>query len=151
MSRRALIGWVLAAAILAALVVHERQSRPKHAPAPTPGQTTAKTYQQLAAANYRTLTRKQSARLFRFATAFRSCMAGRGIELTAPAAEVTKIVLRVAAKPIPQTIPEATVACGDRLGGPPPGSALQTPSWQSGVLVLYLPKRCLLDPDVTTG
>jgi hypothetical protein len=149
MSRRALIGWVLAAAILAALVVHERQSRPKHAPAPE--QTTAKTYQQLAAANYRTLTRKQSARLFRFATAFRSCMAGRGIELTAPAAEVTKIVVRVATKPIPQTIQEATVGCGARLGGPPPGSALQTPSWQSGVLVLYLPKRCLLDPDVTTG
>jgi hypothetical protein len=149
MSRRALIGWVLAAAILAALVVHERQSRPKHAP--VPAQTTAKTYQQLAAANYRTLTRKQSARLFRFATAFRSCMAGRGIELTAPVAEVTKIVLRVATKPIPQTIPEATVACGDRLGGPPPGSALQTPRWQSGVLVLYLPKRCLLDPDVTSG
>ena len=149
MSRRALIGWVLAAAILAALVVHERQSRPKHAPAPA--RTAAKTYQQLAAANYRPLTRKQSARLLHFATAFRSCMAGRGVELTAPDAQATKVVIRVTTEPIPRSIRTATVACGDRLGGPPAGSALQTPRWDSGLLVLYLPKQCLLDPTVTSG
>jgi hypothetical protein len=146
MSRGALIGWVLAAAILAALVVHERQSRPRQAPAPRP--SAAKTYRQLAAANYRTLTPKQSARLLRFAKAFRSCMAGRGIELTAPDPEATKIVLRVATKPIPAELGTAVVACGDRLGGPPPGSSLQTPRWQSGLLVLFLPKQCLLDPTV---
>jgi hypothetical protein len=109
MSRRVLIGWVLAAAILAALVVHERQTRPKHAPAPV--RTAAKTYQQLVAVNYRTLT----------------------------------------PKPIPPTIRKATATCGDRLGGPPPGSSLQTTRWHSGLLVLYLPKQCLLDPTVTSG
>jgi hypothetical protein len=140
---------VLAAAILAALVVHERQARPRHAPVPV--RTAAKSYQQLAAANYRTLTRKQSARLLQFATAFRSCMAGRGIELTAPDPQATKIVLRVTTKPIPPSIRTGTVACGDRLGGPPAGSALQTPRWDSGLLVLYLPKQCLLDPTVTNG
>jgi hypothetical protein len=148
-SRRALIGWVLAAAILAALVVHERQSRPKHAPAPV--RTAATTYQRLVAANYRTLTPKQTARLLHFATAFRSCMAGRGIDLTIPEPQATKIVFRVMTKPIPPSIRTATVGCGDQLGGPPAGSALQTPRWQSCLLVLYLPKQCLLDPSVTSG
>jgi hypothetical protein len=149
MSRRALIGWVLAAAILATLVVHERQSRPTRAPAPVPA--VAKTYAQLAAANYRTLNRAQSRRLVEFATAFRSCMDDRGIEITPPKAEVTKIVMRVETTPITAAIRASTIACGDSLGGPPTGSALQTPRGHPGLLVLYLPKQCLLDPTVTSG
>jgi hypothetical protein len=149
MSRGAPIAGVLVALILAALVVHERQARENHAP--TPPATAAKTYQQLAGANYRTLTPKQSTRLLRFATAFRSCMAGRGVELTAPEPHPTKILLHVTTKPIPATIGQSTVACGDLLGGPPPNSSLQTPGWQTGLIVLYLPKQCLLDPTVTSG
>src|SRR5207248_9568040 len=135
--------------ILAALAVRERQVRPKYAPA-LPA-TTTKTYRQLAAANYRTLTPKQSTRLLRFASAFRSCMAGRGIDFVAPEPHPTKIVLRVATKPNPDALGVSTVACGDRLGGPPPNSSLQTQNWRSGVIVLYLPKQCLLDPTVTSG
>jgi hypothetical protein len=149
MARRTLIVGVVVAVVLAAMVVRERQARPKHAPA-LPA-TAARRYQQLAAANHRTLTRKQSARLLRFASAFRSCMAGRGIDFAAPEPQATKIVLRVATRPIPATIGASTVACGERLGGPPPDSSLQTPNWQSGLIVLYLPKQCLLDPTVTSG
>lgn len=149
MSRAALIAGVVAALLLAALVVHERRPGPNQAPRPPAA--AAKTYQQLAAANYRTLTSKQSTRLIRFATAFRSCMGGRGIDLTAPEPRPTKIVLHVKTKPIPATIGAATVACGDRLGGPPPSSSLQTPGWHTGLIVLYLPKQCLLDPTVTSG
>jgi hypothetical protein len=149
MSRGALIAGVLAALVLAALVVHERRARQHHAP--TPRATAAKTYQRLAAANYRTLTRKQSARLLRFATAFRSCMAGRGVELAAPEPHPTRILLHVTTKPIPASIGAATVACGDRLGGPPPKSSLQRPRGHADLLVLYLPKQCLLDPSVTSG
>jgi hypothetical protein len=149
MSRGALIAGVLAALILAALLVHERRSRPNHAP-PPPARA-AKAYQQLAAANYRTLTPNQSSRLLRFATAFRSCMAGRGIELTVPEAHPTKILLHVKTKPIPATIGASTVACGDRLGRPLPNSSLVTPGWHTGLIVLYLPKQCLLGPTVMSG
>ena len=149
MSRRALTGCVLVALILAALVLHARQSSPKQAPAPHG--VASKTYEQLAAANYRTLTPAQSTRLLRFATAFRTCMNGRGIGLSAPRTSLTRILLRVEAKPLPATIRSSTVACGDRLGGPPAGSSLQTPRAQAGLIVLYLPKQCLLDPTVTSG
>jgi len=149
MFRRIVFGGLVTALVLTVFVVHTRRSGPKHAPAPR--SEAAKTYQQLAAANYRTLTPKQSTRLLRFATAFRSCMAGRGVELTAPDPHPTKILLHVTTKPIPATIGQATVACGDRLGGPPPSSSLQTPGWQTGLIVLYLPKQCLLDPTVTSG
>jgi len=100
MFRRALIGVVLAAAlVLAVLVLHARQTGPRRAPTPPGGE----------------------------------------------------IILRVSTSPIPTTIRTATFACGDRLGGPPPGSSLQTPRGQAGLIVLYLPKQCLLDPTVTSG
>ena len=149
MFRRALIGVVLAALVLAVLVLHARRTGPRRAPTPPGG--VAKTYQRLAAANFRTLTSAQSTRLLRFATAFRSCMDNRGIDLSAPLPRPTKIILRVSMSPIPTTIRTATFACGDRLGGPPPGSSLQTPRGQAGLIVLYLPKQCLLDPTVTSG
>jgi hypothetical protein len=150
MFRRALIGGVLAALILTALVVHARRSGPRQAPAPQ-GVASSKTSAQLAAANYRTLTPGQSRRLIRFATAFRSCMASRGMELTVPQTSPTKIVLQVQTDAVPLTIRSSTFACGERLGGPPPRSSLQTPRGQSGLIVLYVPKQCLLDPTVTSG
>jgi len=130
-------------------VLHARQPGSKRAPGPRG--VASKTYAQLAAANYRTLTPAESRRLLRFAIAFRSCMASRGIELTAPLTSPTKIVLRVEAHQVPAVIRDSTFACGDDLGGPPPRSSLQTPRGQRDSIALYLPKQCLLDPTVTSG
>ena len=149
MSRRALIVGLLAAVTLAALDLHVRDSGSKRSPAPRA--SSARTYQQLAAANYRTLTPAQSARLLRFAKAFRSCMTDRGVDLTAPMPNPTKIVLHVKTSPIPASIRASTVACAERVGGPPPKSSLQTPRGHPDLIVLYLPKQCLLDPTVTSG
>jgi hypothetical protein len=78
-------------------------------------------------------------------------MTGRGIDLTAPVPSPTKIVLHVETRPIPATIRSSTVACAEPLGGPPPNSSLQTPRGHPELIVLYLPKQCLLDPTVTNG
>jgi hypothetical protein len=122
MSRRVVIGGVLVALLLALLILHVYRAGPRRAPAP-PGDA-AKTYAQLAAASYRTLTASQSVRLLRFATVFQSCMKDRGIELAPPIPKPTKIVLHVETSPIPSGIRAAIIASGDTLGGPPSGSSL---------------------------
>jgi hypothetical protein len=78
-------------------------------------------------------------------------MKDRGIELAPPIPKPTKIVLHVETSPIPSGIRAAIIACGDTLGGPPSGSSLQTPQGYPGLMILYLPKQCLLDPTVTSG
>jgi hypothetical protein len=41
-----------------------------------------------------------------------------------------------------------TESCGERQGGPPHRSSLQ---YRPGEIVLYLPKRCLLDKKVAAA
>jgi hypothetical protein len=112
-------------------------------PAPKPA-ASGDSYARLVAANYRVLTPAQTTRLLRFANALRACLAGRGIELAKPVAANTRLRLAIPAGVDRQRLLTAAIACGDRLGGPPTGASLQLrPHVQS--LLLYLPKRCLLD------
>jgi hypothetical protein len=109
--------------------------------------TPPKTYAELAAANYKVLSPKQSQRLLDFADAFVSCMAKRGVHLGRPQPRATRIVMALPPGLSVLDISHQFVACGDGLGGPPKGSSLMQPKGGKTV-ELYLPKRCLLDRKV---
>jgi len=96
--------------------------------------------------NEKVLTRAQSEHLVRWAAAFRACLAQRGYALGDVELARTRIELAVPRGAAFQSLVRAGIACGDSLGGPPPASSLQTFARR---IVLYLPKRCLLDPNVT--
>ena len=95
--------------------------------------------------NEKVLTRAQSERLVRWAGAFRSCLERRGYALGDVELARTRIELAVPSGTAFHPLLRAGIACGDSLGGPPPASSLQTFGRR---IVLYLPKRCLLDPNV---
>jgi hypothetical protein len=135
---------VLAAAIAAAVLWGggraNRQAQGQH-PA------RQKTYAELAAANYKTLSPKQTRRLLRFAEAFHACMAKR-LDLGQPQTSPTRIVMDLPAGVGLHTAVRLGIACGTKLGDPPPGASLQT---RKHVIVLYLPKYCILDRKVVAG
>jgi hypothetical protein len=96
--------------------------------------------------NEKVLTRAQSERLVHWAGALRSCLHRRGYSLGDVELARTRIELAVPAGTDFHELVKAGIACGDSLGGPPPAASLQTFARR---IVLYLPKRCLLDPNVT--
>jgi hypothetical protein len=135
---RLTLGALMIATSVVAIVLHERGGT-------GPGQT----YADLVRANYRVLSAAQSRRLLTFARDFRSCVNGRGIALGTPSASKTKITMRVPPGTERKRLLRVGVACGERLGEPPPGASLQVyRATNPGLVVLYLPKRCLLDPKV---
>jgi hypothetical protein len=94
------------------------------------------------------LSHAESLRLVDWAERFRSCMGRRGVVLGAPVAHPKQIDLAFVRVPGRPTLLREIPACGDALGGPPRRSSLQL---RPGKLVLYLPKRCLLDKRVVSG
>ena len=96
-----------------------------------------------AAGNYRVLTSAQSKRLLAFAVDVRACLAEQRVQLSAPRPVRTRITL--ATEVAPKAVVQAMVACESEVGVPPVGSSLQA---RPGMVVLYLPKQCLLDPKV---
>jgi hypothetical protein len=135
---RLTLGALVVATAVVAIVLHERGGS-------GPGQT----YADLVRANYRVLSTAQSRRLLTFARDFRSCVDGRGIGLGRPSASKTKITMRVPVGTERDRLLRVGVACGKVVGDPPPGASLQVYQRTSpGLVVLYLPKRCLLDPNV---
>jgi hypothetical protein len=90
------------------------------------------------------LTAKQSRALLGWAGRFRSCLADRGVE-TAVHITRREVSLTVAVGARRSKLVEVGTACGELLGGPPPRASLQV---FDGMLVLYLPKQCLLDSKV---
>jgi hypothetical protein len=96
--------------------------------------------------NEKVLTHAQSERLVRWAGEFRSCLRERGYSIGGVELARTRIQLAVPSGTPFQPLLHDGIACGDSLGGPPPASSLQT---FASRIVLYLPKRCLLDPNVT--
>lgn len=97
-------------------------------------------------ANEKVLTLAQSQRLVRWAGSFRSCLNRRGFDLGDVNVGRTRIELAVRHGTEFHALLRAGISCGDALGGPPAASSLQT---FAARIVLYLPKRCLLDPNVT--
>jgi hypothetical protein len=95
--------------------------------------------------NEKVLTLAQSERLVRWAGSLRSCLHQRGFPTGTVKLARTRIELAVPQGTEFHALLRAGVKCGDALGGPPTASSLQTFARR---IVLYLPKRCLLDPDV---
>ena len=75
-------------------------------------------------------------------------MARQGVELGEPVARPKQIDLALERRAATSGLASKVVACGDALGEPPRDSSLQL---RPGKLVLYLPRRCLLDPKVATA
>lgn len=94
------------------------------------------------------LSEGESQRLVTWARKFRACLGERGLRVGEPVAYAKQIELRLYSAGRPEELVPTTTACGDSLGEPPRRSSLQ---FRPGKLVLYLPKRCLLDPKVRSS
>jgi hypothetical protein len=94
------------------------------------------------------LTAGESMRLVGWAETFRACMVGRGIALGPLEKSETQIRLGLPASLSVKRVVAETNVCGEDQGGPPHRSSLQ---YRPGEIVLYLPKRCLLDEKVAAS
>jgi hypothetical protein len=100
------------------------------------------------ASNQIRLSHAQSVRLVDWAARFRACMARRGVVLAEPVAHEKEIDLAIVRAPARPAMNRSVFTCGDALGEPPRRSSLQL---RPGKLILYLPRRCLLDKKVASG
>jgi hypothetical protein len=96
--------------------------------------------------NEKVLTREQSKRLVNFAVALRACLMATGVEIQQPNITQKTIDLSYSTLSSRATFLQLVLRCGDRLGGPPPKSSLQT---LASKIAIYVPKQCLLDRGVT--
>jgi hypothetical protein len=95
--------------------------------------------------NEKVLTQSQSERLVNFAIALRACLMATGVEIQQPNIAQKKIDLSYSTLSSRATFLQLVLRCGDRLGGPPAKSSLQT---FASEITIYLPKQCLLDARV---
>jgi hypothetical protein len=128
----------LAAALAVALVVVWRHDG---------GAPKQPTLAQLAATNYRTLTRHESQILLRFALSEYTCLSSRGIALSAPVASSTRITMSAPGQTA-RALVRASMGCDPQVGPPPQKSSLQVRAHQ---ILVYLPKRCLMNPHELSG
>jgi hypothetical protein len=94
------------------------------------------------------LSHAESQRLVDWAERLRTCVSRRGVVLGAPVPHEAEIDMAIRRGPTGHALLMRVVACGDALGEPPRKSSLQL---RGRRLVLYLPKRCLLDKKVERG
>jgi hypothetical protein len=95
------------------------------------------------------LSRSDSLRLLRWASRFQACMVRRNVAVGPPEASSKQIAMTLRPGRIPRRVVlRKGIACGEGLGDPPSDSSLQVFAHE---IVLYLPKRCLLDPRVATA
>ena len=130
--RAAIVLALVAAAAVFGLAVHARS-----------GDATKPRKADLAAAvahNYRVLSPAQSRTLIAYSRKVYACVKSRGFPIGAPKPDRTKVVMRLNATADANV--RALMACDGEVGAPPPRASLQA---RNGVIVLYLPRRCLLD------
>ena len=101
------------------------------------------TLAELAAHNYRTLSRHDSRLLVRFAEREYRCLASKGSNVSAPVVSRTRITMRAPGK-LARSLARLQLACDPQVGPPPVKAALQA---RDGQVLVYLPKRCLIDPS----
>jgi hypothetical protein len=99
---------------------------------------------ELAAKNYRTLSVAESRRLLRYAEREYRCLVAHGETIAAPVASRTRITMTARGRSADELIRSMT-ACDPEVGAPPPRASLQA---RRGQVLVYVPKRCLLDPTV---
>ena len=114
----------------------------------TSADTSRPTLAELAAKNYRTLTKSESRTLVTYADHVYRCVTAHGAKVAAPVASSTRIVMSAPHRSA-RTLLGYLTACDDTVGPPPPNASLQA---RAGQILVYLPKQCLLDPtEVDTG
>jgi hypothetical protein len=101
---------------------------------------------QLAAHNYRILSRHDSRSLIRFAEREYRCLAAKGVNISAPVASRARITMRAPGQSAP-SLARLQLQCDPRVGPPPAEATLQA---RSGQVLVFLPKRCLMDPTVSS-
>jgi len=152
-----LLGCLVPVLAVALVLQHGDDRRLRHERTPTPPAASAASeapelhaasYAEAAAANYKVLSPRQSRRLIAFAGGLAACLRKRGIEIGAPKASRTRIELALPGGARRRVVLSRATACGDLLGGPPPGASVQFRPTVNAILV-YLPKYCLLDPNVS--
>jgi hypothetical protein len=94
------------------------------------------------------LTAAESSRLVAWAQTFRSCMLTEGFALGPLEKSETQIRMALPAPVDVERLLARTESCGEAQGGPPHNSSLQ---YRPGEIVLYRPKRCLLDKKVAAS
>jgi hypothetical protein len=94
------------------------------------------------------LTRKQSERLVSYAGAIRACLVRTGVDAARPRVTRRQISLAVSGESSRREVVRAGLACAGRVGDPPSSASLQ--AWADRI-VLYVPKQCLIDPNVVRG
>jgi hypothetical protein len=113
---------------------------------PAPGGGTAATTS--SDDNQIRLTAAESTRLVRWLETFRSCMLERAVALGPLEKNETQIRMALPTSVVVSDLLTKTESCGEAQGGPPHRSSLQ---YRPGEIVLYLPKRCLLDKKVAAS
>jgi hypothetical protein len=98
--------------------------------------------------NEKVLSVADSARLVAWFRRFRACVERHGIETDAIVVTRRELSMETRTHLPAATLAVRTVPCGEALGDPPTDASLQVRRGEDRI-VLYLPKRCLLDPKVT--
>jgi hypothetical protein len=148
-TRRTALLFAAAAAIgvggATALVATRGGSPPTRQPKPAASAAKPRPAKPTLASNQIRLSHAESLRLVGWAVSLRTCVVRRGVVLAAPVAHEKEIDLAIVRAPARPAMMRAVVTCGDALGQPPRRSSLQL---HGKKLILYLPRRCLLDKRV---
>jgi hypothetical protein len=112
----------------------------------TPAQRSSSGSKQ-ADTNERRLTRAQSEHLVDWTSTFRQCMIANGTELGEIVKTETRLSMALFDKVTLAELTPSVVMCAEKQGGPPQKASVQS---RDGRILVYLPKRCLLDGKVAS-
>jgi hypothetical protein len=138
MKLRGMIGLIISASIglaVAAFVIARENNAPDRP-----------SLAELAVNNYKTLSPAKSRELVRYAHREYACLRGHGVRIGRPIATRTRITMRAAGQKVNDLV-DAMMMCNPTVGEPPSEASLQA---RNGLVLVYLPKRCLLDPSQLT-
>jgi hypothetical protein len=99
------------------------------------------TYAELVAANYKILKPKQTRRLLEYADAAYACLS-KELDVGTPKISATKIVMALPNATTPAAVVRVALRCAAKIGDPPRDASFQL---RAHALLLYMPKRCILD------
>jgi len=95
-----------------------------------------------AAHNYIVLSASESHKLVSYARSEYRCLVAHGTNVSRPLASRTRITMQAPGLPARELM-NAMQGCDGQVGPPPARAALQA---RDGLVLVYLPKQCLLDP-----
>ena len=109
--------------------------------------TTPPTLAELARKNYRTLSVAESRRLLTYAESEYACLVDHGAPVSKPVASRTRITMSAPDQTVDALLRFMT-ACDPKVGPPPKRASLQA---RQSLVLVYVPKRCLLNPAEVTS